>query len=213
MNRIQKKQLKRYKNELILVALAGFVSITLLGVSFSFNNEITGELEQLKYENAVHNRKINDLVDAKQLLKDIGSKFDAIKINGFYGNEDRLSWAEALKGSSLRLKLPNLKYSISPQETVMELAVGFLPGLLLSQSIMKIEADLLHEGDLLSLSAALSAEPGLYRLLGCELEKGDDISVNTIQKNVSLTCSLAWYTVKHDSSQDSPIEEDIDLEI
>jgi len=213
MVKVPKKQLELYKSELIIVTFASLLSIALLVMSVGVNNAATHELEQLISKEEAQVNQINNLLATQQILKDIGSKFEALKLHGFYGDEDRLRWAEALKASSLRLKLPNLKYSISPQNKVEELAADFLPGLLLSQSVMDIEASLLHEGDMLSLSRALSAQQGLYRVLGCELKKSDDASVNAIQNNVSLKCSLAWHTVKYDSEQDNMIEEDIGLGI
>lgn len=213
MKTLKKDQLELYKSELVTAGIACVISLGLLVVAFTYNGSMTDEFEQLNTQAADQTKEINKLVEAKQLLEDIGGQFEHIKSNGFYGNEDRLSWAEALKRTASQLKLPNLKYSISPQEKVSELAVGFLPGLVLSQSTMNIEADLLHEGDLLSLSETLSSQSGLYRVLGCELQKEDVIVVKRIQKNVSLKCSLAWHTVKHDPSQDDMVEEDIDLEI
>jgi len=213
MVKMPQKKIELYKSELIIVAFACLLSIALLVMSVDVNKAARHELEQLVFKKDAQVNKINNLMATQQMLKDIGSKFEALKSNGFYGSEDRLPWAEALKDSSQRLKLPNLKYSISPQEKVEKLAISFLPSLMLSQSVMNIEADLLHEGDLLSLSEALSTQLGLYRVVGCELEKGDDISVNTIQKNVSLKCSLAWHTLKYDPAQNDAIEEDIDLGI
>ena len=208
-----RQKLKLYKGELIVVVIASLLLITLLVISVTVNNEVMGELEQLRFKQAAQVRKINNLLDTQQMLTDISGKFESIKLSGFYGDEDRLRWAEALKDSALRLKLPHLKYSISPQKKVGELGIGFLPGVFLSQSIMEIGASLLHEGDLVSLSKALSAEQGLYRVLGCELEKGSDGLANTIQRNVSLKCSLAWHTVKYDPAQESVIEEDVGLGI
>jgi hypothetical protein len=208
-----KQKLKIYKGELIIVAIASLLSITLLVISVTVNNEVMDELEQLRFKQAAQVRIINNLLDTQQMLTEISGQFESSKLNGFYGDEDRLRWAEALKDSALHLKLPHLKYSITPQKKIGELGMGFSPGVLLSQSIMDVEASLLHEGDLLSLSKALSAEKGLYRVLGCELEKDGDGLADTIQKNVSLKCALAWHTVKYDPVQDSVIEEDVGLGI
>ncbi|PCI70254.1 MAG: hypothetical protein COB26_04525 [Piscirickettsiaceae bacterium] len=208
-----KYYLELYRKELIIATVMALISIMLLVVTYSNNQEAFQKQEQLISERNMLKSEVNGLVKAEKLLADIGTRFETIRLNGFYGDEDRLSWGEALKEASQRLKLPNLKYSITPQEQVLDVAVGHLSGLILSQSVMKIEADLLHEGDLLTISEALSKQSGAYRLLGCELDKADDISIRKIQKNVSLNCTLAWYTVKYDASQENVVEDDIDMDI
>lgn len=213
MKNTYKHNLQLYKKECIVASALVLASIVLLVVAYSIKQEASQQHQQLITERDMLNSEVRELVKDKKLLADIGTQFEAIQLSGFYGDEDRLSWGEALKGVSQRLKLPNLKYSIAPQEQLEDVAVGHLPGLIVSQSVMKIEADLLHAGDLLTISEALSKESGTYRLLGCELDKVEDISVMKIQKNVSLNCTLVWHTVKYDASVEDVVDEDMDMDI
>lgn len=213
MKNTSKHYFEWYKKELIVAATMALVSIVLLAVTYSHNKEAIQQYERLVSTQDTLTNEIRVLVNAKTLLADIGTRFESVRLNGFYGAEDRLSWGEALKGAAQRLKLPNLKYSIAPQEQVVDVAVGYLPGLILSESVMKIEADLLHEGDLLTITEALSKQAGSFRLLGCALDKIEEISIRNIQKNVSLNCTLAWYTVKYDASEESEVDDELDMDI
>lgn len=213
MKKNYKLNLETYKKELIVVAVMVLLSTVLLIAAYSINQATSQQYKQLLSELDLLNSEVSEFVEEKKLLADIGTRFKGIQLNGFYGDEDRLSWGESLKDVSQRLKLPNLKYSIAPQEQVLDVAIGHLPSLTVSQSIMKIEADLLHEGDFLTISEVLSKQPGTYRLLGCELDKAEEVSIRKIQKNVSLNCTLAWYTVKYDSSARNAVEDDADMDI
>lgn len=148
-----------------------------------------------------------------RLLKDSGDSFTRLKAQGFYGEEDRLSWSETLKTTAQRLKLPKFKYSIRPQQNLPTIGPGYTPALLLSQSIMDIEADLLHEGDFIEISEQLSNMPGLFRVLGCELTKEKNVTLTEPHKNVALKCLQAWYTLQYSPEDEEMLVDDIDMEV
>jgi len=204
---MQKEQFEPYKKELKFAVVAVLTSILLVGYSYSSNGNTFEYYEKLNGQRSGLKVEVDGLVEARDLLADIGTQFENIKVQGFYGDEDRLSWVEVLKVVSDRLKLPNLKYSISPQEKILKISDNSVPGFFLSQSIMSIEADLLHEGDMLDISEALSMQPGLFRLQGCELNKGESSSVYKNKKNMTLKCSLAWHTVEY--NPDEIVEEEV----
>jgi len=210
MNTMQKEQFEPYKKELKIAAIAVLASLLLVGFAYNSNANTFEDYEQLSSQRSMLKADVNELVEARDLLANMGTKFENIKLQGFYGEEDRLSWVEVLKIVSDRLKLPNLKYSISPQEKISRISNNSVPGLFLSQSIMSIDADLLHEGDMLDISDALSRQPGLFRVQGCELNKEESSSVYKDKKNMTLKCSLAWHTVKYNPDE-IVADEEIDL--
>jgi len=212
MNNMQKCQIDLYKKELSIAVIAALVSVLLVAFSYNSKSNSFQRYEQLSNEKAGLKNEVNYLVEAKSLLANIGTRFEDIKVQGFYADEDRLPWVEVLKVVSERLKLPNLKYSISPQEKIPEISDSSFPGLVLSQSIMSIDADLLHEGDLLNISEALSKQPGLFSVQGCELNKTEGTSVRKIQRNMVFKCSLAWYTVKY-TPDETMVDEDLELDM
>lgn len=195
-----------------MLIIASIASVSILGIGYAHYSDAQLKNEQAMTQQRQLNRETDQLRKNKDFLDKTGTSFVHIKAQGFFGEEDRLSWGETLKITAQRLKLPSLKYSIRPQQQLQDIGSGYSPALSLSQSIMDIEADLLHEGDFITLSEQLSELPGLFRVLDCELSKEKEISLSQPNKNISLKCSLAWHTVKHSTVEDGEMfEDDIDL--
>mgnify|MGYP006921596067 CR=1 FL=1 len=206
---IKIKNLKPYTLQLVMLVAASAISVIMLlaGLDYySSTKQKHAEIDALQHR--LH-REIDQLTAGRELLKNTGESFALIQNLGFFGAEDRLSWGEVLKTTAKRLKLPELRYSVSPQQRVGNLGIRLSPSLKLSQSIMDIEAGLLHEGDLITLSEQLLQAPGLFRVLGCDLQKEKEISLRQLTKNISLRCSLAWNTVAYFPEQDDATGDEI----
>ena len=212
MKNTQLTLLKPYTRQLVILLIACVVSVSVLSIGHTRYNDAHSQKEQAITRVNQLNRETSQLEESQVFLDKTGMSFRNIQTQGFYGEEDRLLWGETLKATAQRLKLPKFKYSIRPQQQIGTVGSGFSPSLSLSQSIMDIEADLLHEGDFVSISEQLSKMPGLFRVIDCELIKEKEISLTEPNKNVSLKCSLAWHTVKHVVVDEEMIEDDIDLE-
>lgn len=213
MNKINTQALKPYSVQLILVAIATIVSIAILGAGYYYYTDAKQKNTQaIALQDSIY-RDIDQLIENKRFLDNAGDSFTRIQAQGFFGDEDRLAWAETLKTTAQNLKLPNLKYSIRPQQAVSNIGPGVSPALHLSESIMDIEADLLHEGDFIEISKQLTKMPGLFRVQGCELNKAKEISLTEPAKNIALKCSLAWHTVKHSPIDDADIDGEFDPDL
>lgn len=206
------KNLAPYTRQLIFVAVAVVISIVILVSSYSHYSHAKQKKAQAIAQQDHLYWEINQYIEDKRFLDNIGQSFEQIKAQGFFGEEDRLSWAEAIKTTAQRLKLPNLKYSIRPQQEIADVGDGISPDLLVSQSIMDIEADLLHEGDFITMSEQLSRMPGLFRVLACDLRKEKEITLTEPSKNIGLKCSLAWNTAKYSPREDTFEDDEFDLE-
>jgi hypothetical protein len=146
-------------------------------------------------------RRYDETTRNKQLYRQYLDIYLSYNNKGIIGAEQRLSWIEVLQQINKELKLPALKYEISPQ------AEADLPHLRLPQNIaikvsnMNLVAGLLHEGDMIDLFRMLTAQAnGLYALQSCEL--ASRMSASRIVRYqpgvayINLTCLLSWYTVE-----------------
>lgn len=197
MKKLLPKSLLPYQQQIVILIVAVTLSCAMLAMSYSHYSQAQQNNAQLLAQQSLLSQDIEQLIEDKKLISEVGDNFNYLQAQGFFGDEDRLSWGEALKITAQRLKLPSLKYSIRPQQQITNIGGQTLPSLQLSQSIMDIEAELMHEGDFMTLSEQLSRLSGLFRVQDCQLDRVENISTSVLQKNINLKCSLAWHTVKH----------------
>jgi hypothetical protein len=188
---------KVFKSEILQLIAAVIFSCVILAVGYLYVESVEEQkLEVINKQSELY-RDIDRLIQNETILNNSGELFDKLKVKGFYAEEDRLAWTELLKDVSEQLKLPSFRYSISPQQSISNIGSGYPSNIGLSESVMEIEADLMHEEDFLTISQELSSfAPGAFRVKECNLIREANIVTNQIKRNVGLKCSLGIYTIK-----------------
>jgi len=190
-----------YKREILQLLVAIIFSLAIVSGGYLYVDDIEKKKADALNQQARVNSEIDHLVGNEAIVNRVGARFSQLKANGFYALEDRLAWTEVLKQVSEQLKLPNFKYSIAPQKSHSNIGSGFQPDLGLSESLMTIEGDLLHEGDFVTITQQLEKfAPGVFIVRECEMERDGSIVTTQIKKNLVLKCSLAWYSVQPPSN-------------
>jgi len=196
MKQAGESPIKVFKLELLQLLAAIAFTIFILTLSVFYKSDIDQQMLSVTSQQGQLNAEIDRLIEDEALLNDVGATFELLKEKGFYSAEDRLAWTEVLKQVSERLKLPNFKYSIEPQQDISNIGSGFQSNLGLSESVMIIEADLLHEVDFSTIVQQLNDfAPGTFRVDECKITKERAISLSQIKRNLSINCTLVWYTV------------------
>ncbi len=119
---------------------------------------------------------------------------------GVVGSEQRLNWVESLRQANVQAGLFGVDYQMSAQAPY-ELARKDHPlAERVKQSQMKLFFGVLHEGDLMRLLDALSAQQaGLYTLSECTLDRaGRQGAPQPKQPNLTAECELSWVTIESD---------------
>jgi len=186
-----------YKREILQLLAAVIFSLGLVSGAYLYVDDIENQKTDAMNQKGRLNGEIDHLVNNENIVNRVGATFLQLKANGFYALEDRLAWTEVLKMVSEQLKLPNFKYSIAPQKSLLNIGSGFQSNLGLSESIMTIEGDLLHEGDFVTITQQLEAfAPAIFIVRECTMAQGGAIVTTQIKKNLTLKCSLAWYSIQ-----------------
>ena len=123
-------------------------------------------------------------------------RYQQLISQGFVGEERRIDWVDALRTIGRQHKLFAIKYSLGAQENYKPAFKLDASGFTLHRSIMKIEAPLLHEGDLLTLTEALATQ-GLspYLLRDCVMTRQSTVFRDKFAPNLNLNCQLDWLTL------------------
>lgn len=135
----------------------------------------------------------------KDMIAEYLPKYQMLINKGFVGEERRIEWVENLRMQHKNHKLFGIKYSISPQEKYTPVFAANLGGFVLNRSVMKLDLDMLHEGDLLQLTESLNAKDAApFILRDCEvtrLNAGGALSKQLIA-NLHAQCELDWLTLR-----------------
>ncbi|OHC65032.1 MAG: hypothetical protein A3H93_01595 [Rhodocyclales bacterium RIFCSPLOWO2_02_FULL_63_24] len=139
--------------------------------------------------------------EEQQELRDKIGRFQGLKSRGYIGPEQRLDWIETVARIKATRRIFRLDYEFAPQRPV---DASILPGgataggFEIMSSQMRLQMQLLHEGELLSFLAELrEAVQALIQVRSCTLERlppGNADRGNNAQ--LKAECVLEWITLR-----------------
>jgi hypothetical protein len=117
---------------------------------------------------------------------------------GLVGEEQRLSWVDALRSANADTQLYGVDFEVGPQQPyayAAEVNAGSLP---MQQSLMKLKFGLLYEDDLIRFFRRLGAENvGVFSVNRCSLQRlaaaAPFQAAN--QPMLKAECEVAWITI------------------
>lgn len=157
-------------------------------------------------QKALENQK-NQLNNARQRYLSSGSEKDVIteylpqyrKLidKGFVGEERRIEWVDELRMQHQQHKLYAIQYNIGQQEEYKPTFALNLGAFVLHRSVMKLELDMLHEGDILKLTESMAnSDAPPFMLRSCEMLRVNHSSTfNQLIPNLHAKCELDWLTI------------------
>ncbi|GAB2838692.1 hypothetical protein GCM10027277_01980 [Pseudoduganella ginsengisoli] len=110
------------------------------------------------------------------------------------GAENRLDWVGALRQMQDQYGLGPIAYDIAPRQPVVMSPAMDLGRFSLYATRMRIQIDLLHEGDLFTLLAGLRAQ-GHSTVQECTLKRPASAPNAPLAPTVTATCTLNWVTL------------------
>ena len=168
--------------------------------------------EQTEREKAKERTRLTRVQAEYQAIDDeqkiIGAylpQYRALETEGVIGEELRLNWIESLREAARAIKLPSLRYELSPRE-LEEPEVPLPAGAYkVYASRMRVEAGLLHEGDLATLLHHINTTAtGLFTVSNCVLTRnGGEPRMEPNASNISASCELHWFTIRQPEGEGS----------
>jgi hypothetical protein len=125
-------------------------------------------------------------------------KYRELERRGLVGEEQRLSWVDALRTANAEAQLYGVDFEVGPQQPyayAADLNAGTLP---MQQSLMKLRFGLLYEDDLLRFFRLLVEEDvGAFSVNQCSLQRlvpADPFQAAN-QPMLKAECEVAWVTI------------------
>jgi len=201
--KLEKKDWQTLQTPIFILAAVTAAVISLFTAAQYFNtNQEQALLNQQNQLNAARQRYQSSGAE-KAMITEYLPRYQALIIKGFVGEERRIEWVEALREQHKNHKLFGIKYGISHQEKYTPVFAANLGGFTLNRSVMKLDLDMLHEGDLLQLTESLNTKnTAPFILRDCEITRlnpAGQIS-NQLIANLHAQCELDWLTLREPAS-------------
>jgi hypothetical protein len=117
---------------------------------------------------------------------------------GLVGEEQRLSWVDALRTANADTQLYGVDFEVGPQQPYAHAAELDAGSLQMQQSLMKLRFGLLYEDDLIRFFRRLAAENvGTFSVNQCSLQRlatAEPFQAAN-QPMLKAECELAWITI------------------
>ena len=124
--------------------------------------------------------------------------YNYLLAKGFIGEERRIEWIEQLRQLHAQHKLFSIDYQIGLQENYKPSFITNMGSFVLHRSTMKLNMDMLHEGDLLNLLDGLHEQATPFIVRDCEIKRPIGALVNTknLSANLKAVCEIDWLTLR-----------------
>jgi hypothetical protein len=191
------------KRSLVVFAIVLLSMITVVTISGMFKAKASDENKLASSEMRRWKSKIDDANTNNQILVKHEDTFKQLKQESIIGDENRLSWVEVVQKVADSRGIAAVKYDIAQQALLDKKLLGKkYEGLDVYRSVMSIEMNFIHEGDLFVMLNALREEAkGLMVVDKCDVELiNKDVNEGIIGQdttdNMRAFCELSWYTLK-----------------
>ncbi len=181
---------------MLIVASVIFVALVMAGQHYEKlqHEAYQDSLATLQSTHKIYRNIVNDI----DLIDQYRNLYNDYKSTGLVGEERRLSWIESLESTNQVLRLPNLSYTLSPQEDFERPKFRSKRGVDVKSSPMQLRMGLLHEEDLFALLEGLRLSiRNLFTVESCAMSRNADIerSLDTKRPNLNASCVIRWVTI------------------
>ncbi|MBK9020577.1 MAG: hypothetical protein IPL72_11430 [Sulfuritalea sp.] len=139
--------------------------------------------------------------DEQAELRDKIDRYQALQARGYIGPEKRLDWIEAIARIKVARRIFSLDYEFTPQRPVESAILpggGTAGGLQFMSSQMRMQAQMLHEAELVSLIEEIrNSVQALIQIRSCNMQRLPPSSTDRSNSaQIKAECTLEWITLK-----------------
>jgi len=182
-----------------LIVLAAVAVVSAIAVAYTGRTVKNAQAQVKTEESALieARNRVQQSGQEKRVIEQYVEPYRQLERAGIVGEEQRISWIDALRTANQEADLYGVEYNIGAQQPYSFTSEVNGGPLSVRQSIMKLHLGLLHEGDLFRFFQALSAQKvGRFSVNQCSLKRLPvDLSVPVNQPTLSADCEVAWITI------------------
>lgn len=142
--------------------------------------------------------RLNTAQEDQKNMAIYAGEYGALIERKIIGDNHRLDWMEGLEKIHQKNVALDFRYNIAPQKTYAPQPAMDSGNFDIHYSEMKLQLDLLHEGQLLDFFTALRTRiNGWYQLDGCTLKRVNEEADTSVAAHLKAECSGGWITLKN----------------
>lgn len=185
------------RSSVLAILAAAFASALVLYSSGQYADKTRKDrLDALQQLNETRSR-LNGALEDKKNMAAYAVEYGTLADFGIIGDDRRLDWMEGLENIRQQNLVTDLRYNIAPQVPYVTQPPIDSGNFDIRYSEMKLQFDLLHEGQLLDFFAALRSQiKGRYQLEGCAMQRTAAADGNPAA-HITAECSGGWITLKN----------------
>ncbi|MBK9161906.1 MAG: hypothetical protein IPM27_10165 [Nitrosomonadales bacterium] len=188
---------------LLAMGLSVLLSAVLLYGSGQYADESQKNLRNAQNQVKQARNSLTSARDDQENMTVYADEYAMLQQYKVIGDDQRLDWMEGLKNLRQQNLVTDFRYTIAPQKAYIPQPPFDSGNFDIRYSEMKLQFDLLHEGQLMAFLTALRSQiKGWYQLEGCKLlrtgvaEDGTAAPADTL-KNLTAECHGGWITLKN----------------
>ena len=142
-------------------------------------------------------KRVQQSGDERDTISNYVGPYMALAERGVVGEEQRLSWVDALREANNQAKLFGVEYEVGAQQPYAFAGEAQAGGIPVQQSVMKLKFGILYEDDLLGFFRSLQAQNvGSFSVNQCVLERlTRELSRPSNAPTLRAECDVAWITI------------------
>ncbi len=186
------------RSALVFALISVIVSVSLVGASFHYYTQMKSEYSLKKSERDNLKLMLENAREDQAVIQEYLERFRALERGGIFDESQRVEWVDAVNNARRKMKLPLVRYHIFP-EAVFDADYLVNDGYVtVVVSRVKLEAGLLHEGDLVDLFHWMDLyAPGQLHVSECNMKRSGVVyGYYADSPNLAVTCELLWFTIK-----------------
>ncbi|MBI3187162.1 MAG: hypothetical protein HYZ31_04710 [Gammaproteobacteria bacterium] len=186
---------QRLKREVHFFLAALVFALLLIGTLLYLNLQTSAQWQQGNKQLQQATMKYRVANDQKIMLALYQQRFTTLNKRHVLGDEQRIDWIETIQASSKRHIIPSVKFSLD--QRMPATLPDDINNVAVYVSKMRLDMNLLHEGDLFNLFDDLdNRADGLYGISNCTLkQEARDKSIDALNNSLTGSCELNWFTM------------------
>lgn len=195
--KLDAKDWRNLRTPLIILSAVMLIMGALISFAYYYSQQQQKALENQKNQLNNARQRYQSSGSEKDIITEYLPKYRKLIDKGFVGEERRIEWVDELRMQHKQHKLYGIQYNISQQEEYKPTFALNLGAFALHRSIMRLELDMLHEGDILKLLESMANnDTPPFMLRSCELLRlNHSNTFNQLIPNLHAKCELDWLTI------------------
>ena len=188
------------RSALLVFCVIFLVATISVVTSHMYLENISDAEKKAKRNTLIWKSKIEQAKENNRIIVEYEKPYLKLIEDGVIGEENRLSWFEALQATASSRGLDTFKFSTASQTMINPTELGgAYANLGVYKSIMTLNMSVSHEGDMFAVFNDLDTNAkGLYSVNTCNVVKTriEAKKSETLNFGIKANCQLTWYSIK-----------------